>query len=183
MTTTPTERGTDTGQLSGASLLDLLDHPRVWGAGSKDSASPSLESSLSSNITIATTTAMSYIESLFGLSGSLAVVTGGTRGIGQAMALSLASSGADIVLVQRSEASTETKAKIEALGRKATIYVADLGDQESVGALIPKILADGLDPDILVTCAGIQRRYPAHEFPIDEWDAVGFTDTHTELWR
>jgi 2-deoxy-D-gluconate 3-dehydrogenase len=43
---------------------------------------------------------MSYLESLFGLQGQLALVTGGTRGIGQSMALALARAGADILLVQ-----------------------------------------------------------------------------------
>lgn len=123
-------------------------------------------------IVIITTTMSSYLEKLFSLDGSLAVVTGGTRGIGQAMALALAGAGADIVLIQRSEANLETKGKIEALGRRATVYTADLASQESVEAIIPRILKDGLDPDILVTCAGIQRRHPAHEFPMNDWDEV-----------
>jgi 2-deoxy-D-gluconate 3-dehydrogenase len=114
----------------------------------------------------------SYLEKLFSLHGSLAVVTGGTRGIGQAMALSLARAGSDIILVQRNESNLETKGLIEALGRKALVYTADLADQDSVSALSKKILADGHDVDILVTCAGIQRRHPAHEFPMEDWDEV-----------
>lgn len=114
----------------------------------------------------------SYLEKLFSLHGHVAVITGGTRGIGQAMALSLAGAGADIILVQRNESNLETKHKIEALGRKAFVYTADLADQESVGGLAAKILGDGHDVDILVTCAGIQRRHPAHEFPMNDWDEV-----------
>ncbi|KAH7313776.1 2-deoxy-D-gluconate 3-dehydrogenase [Stachybotrys elegans] len=114
----------------------------------------------------------SYLDKLFGLHGSTAVVTGGTRGIGQSMALALASAGADIILVQRSEANLDTKRRVEALGRKATVYTADLACQDSVAGLTPKILADGHDVDILVTCAGIQRRHPAHEFPMEDWDEV-----------
>lgn len=114
----------------------------------------------------------SYLEKLFSLEGSLAVITGGTRGIGQAMALALAGAGADIILVQRNESNLDTQKKIEALGRKAFVYVADLADQESVAALAPRILGDGHDVDILVTCAGIQRRHPAHEFPMNDWDEV-----------
>ncbi|CAH0057400.1 unnamed protein product [Clonostachys solani] len=114
----------------------------------------------------------SYLEKLFSLHGSLAVVTGGTRGIGQAMALSLARAGSDIILVQRNESNLETKGLIEALGRKALVYTADLADQDSVSALSKKVLADGHDVDILVTCAGIQRRHPAHEFPMEDWDEV-----------
>lgn len=117
--------------------------------------------------------AANYLAKLFSLEGHLAVVTGGTRGIGQAMALSLARAGSDIILVQRDESNLKTKTMIEELGRKAMIYTADLADQDSVDALTKKILNDGHDVDILITCAGIQRRHPAHEFPMEDWDAVG----------
>ncbi|TDZ48440.1 2-dehydro-3-deoxy-D-gluconate 5-dehydrogenase [Colletotrichum trifolii] len=131
-------------------------------------------------------------EKLFSLEGRTAVVTGGTRGIGQAMALSLAEAGSDMILIQvdttssklgvldasstntwqRDESNTDTKRQIEALGRKATIYTADLSDQEQVEGLTPRILQDGHDVSILVTCAGIQRRHPAHQFPMGDWDEV-----------
>ncbi|KAI6086416.1 hypothetical protein F4821DRAFT_238222 [Hypoxylon rubiginosum] len=114
----------------------------------------------------------SYLEKLFSLNGSLAVITGGTRGIGQAMALALAGAGADIVLIQRDEKNLETKQKVEALGRKAFVYTADMLSQEAIEELAKKILGDGHDVDILVTCAGIQRRHPAHQFPMGDWDDV-----------
>lgn len=114
----------------------------------------------------------SYLERLFSLGGHLAVVTGGTRGIGQAMALALAGAGSDIILVQRDEKNQETRQKIEALGRKAFIYTADLLSQEAVAGLAKRILDDGHDVDILVTSAGIQRRHPAHQFPMSDWDDV-----------
>ncbi|KAI1331616.1 2-deoxy-D-gluconate 3-dehydrogenase [Xylariaceae sp. FL0255] len=114
----------------------------------------------------------SYLEKLFSLQGSLAVVTGGTRGIGQSMTLALAGAGADIILIQRDESNLETKKKVEALGRKVHIYTADLASQEAVDGLAKHILADGHDVDILVTCAGIQRRHPAHVFPMSDWNEV-----------
>ncbi|KAI1340170.1 hypothetical protein F5Y15DRAFT_50266 [Xylariaceae sp. FL0016] len=114
----------------------------------------------------------SYLEKLFSLDGHLAVVTGGTRGIGQAMALALAGAGADIILIQRDEKNLETKQKVEALGRKAWVYTADLISQEAVEGLSKRILGDGHDVDILVTSAGIQRRHPAHQFPMNDWDDV-----------
>lgn len=117
----------------------------------------------------------SYLEKLFSLNGSLAVITGGTRGIGQAMALALAGAGADIVLIQRDEKNLETKQKVEALGRKAFVYTADMLSQEAIEELAKKILGDGHDVDILVTCAGIQRRHPAHQFPMGDWDDVNFS--------
>ncbi|KAH8848511.1 hypothetical protein MCOR02_009274 [Pyricularia oryzae] len=113
-----------------------------------------------------------FLEKLFSLDGRLAVVTGGTRGIGQAMAVALAEAGADIILIQRDESNLDTKSQIEALGRKATVYTCDLSSQESVEQLAPRILADGHDVSILVTCAGIQRRHPAHVFPMGDWDEV-----------
>lgn len=56
------------------------------------------------------------------------------------------------------------KAAIEKLGRKAIIYTADLSSAHSVSALVPRILEDGHKIEILLNCAGVQRRHPCHEF-------------------
>ncbi|KID82675.1 2-deoxy-D-gluconate 3-dehydrogenase [Metarhizium guizhouense ARSEF 977] len=131
---------------------------------------------------------------IFSLQGQTAVVTGCTRGIGQAVAIGLAEAGADVILVQvfrkqlsmksherramlipakqRDTSVTSTKEAIEKLGRKAWIYTADMADQQSVKALTPKILADGHEVRILVTCAGIQRRHPCEEFPDSDFNEV-----------
>lgn len=113
-----------------------------------------------------------FLEKLFALDGRVAVVTGGTRGIGQGMAVALAEAGADIILIQRDESNLETKRQVEALGRKATIYTCDLSCQEAVEKLAGRVLGDGHDVSILVTCGGIQRRHPAHVFPTSDWDEV-----------
>ncbi|RWA04187.1 hypothetical protein EKO27_g10918 [Xylaria grammica] len=123
----------------------------------------------------------SYLETLFSLEGHLAVITGATRGIGQSMALALAGAGSDVILVQRDEKNLETKQKIEALGRKALVYTADMGSQEQVEALAKRIRDDGHDVDILVTSAGIQRRHPAHVFPMNDWHDVLQVDL-TAVW-
>ncbi|KFY80112.1 hypothetical protein V499_01001 [Pseudogymnoascus sp. VKM F-103] len=115
---------------------------------------------------------MSYLEGLFGLEGQKALVTGGTRGIGQTMALALARAGADILLVQRDTTNKATHDQIIALGRKCTIYTADLASQESVAGILPKILADDHKITILLNCAGIQRRHPSEKFPSNDWDEV-----------
>ncbi|EPS25366.1 2-dehydro-3-deoxy-D-gluconate 5-dehydrogenase [Penicillium oxalicum] len=113
------------------------------------------------------------IASLFSLEGRTAVVTGGTRGIGQAMALALAEAGADIILVQRDESNTATKDEIvNRLGRKAHIHVAELSDRKAVKEIIPAVVSQGFKPDILLNCAGIQRRHPSEKFPDEDWDEV-----------
>ncbi|KAK5019063.1 hypothetical protein LTR16_001518 [Cryomyces antarcticus] len=115
---------------------------------------------------------MSSVQQLFSLEGQTALVTGGTRGIGQAMTVALAEAGADILLVQRDHSNTQTKSLIESLGRKAAIYVADLSSQDSILALTPTILKDGHKISILLNCGGIQRRHPSHQFPDNDWNEV-----------
>ncbi|KAH7399170.1 hypothetical protein DE146DRAFT_719547 [Phaeosphaeria sp. MPI-PUGE-AT-0046c] len=115
---------------------------------------------------------MTTVQQLFSLEGQTALVTGGTRGIGQSMAIALAEAGANILLVQRDTSNQSTKSAIEALGRTATIYTADLSSPASVSALVPSILADGHRIHILLNCGGIQKRHPAHQFPEDDWAAV-----------
>lgn len=108
----------------------------------------------------------------FSLEGQTALVTGGTRGIGAAVAIGLAEAGADVLLVQRDESNPATRDAILKLGRKAQIYTADLASPESVAALVPKVLRDGHQIRILVNCAGIQRRHPCEKFPDDDFNAV-----------
>ncbi|KAK4506885.1 hypothetical protein PRZ48_000618 [Zasmidium cellare] len=115
---------------------------------------------------------MASVQQLFSLEGQTALVTGGTRGIGQAMAIALAEAGADVLLVQRNDSNQETKQAIEKLGRKAQIYTADLASNDSMKALLPKVLNDGHKVHILLNCGGIQRRHPAHQFPDDDWNEV-----------
>lgn len=73
---------------------------------------------------------------------------------------------------QRNESNLETKQQIEALGRQAVVYSADLASQSDVEGLTKRILDDGHDVSILITCAGIQRRHPAHQFPMSDWNEV-----------
>lgn len=112
--------------------------------------------------------------SLFSLAGQNALITGGTRGIGQAMAIALAEAGADIILVQRNVSDTATSAHITSLGRGCTIVQGDLSSKHSISALLQTVheQTNNAPIHILLNSAGIQRRHPSHQFPDDDWDAV-----------
>ncbi|KAF4552733.1 Short chain dehydrogenase-like protein 16 [Elsinoe fawcettii] len=114
----------------------------------------------------------SYLDSLFGLQGKWALITGGTRGIGASMAIALASAGADIVLIQRDESNQSTHKQILSLGRQCHIITADLSSTSSVSSLVARVLETVPRIHILLNCAGIQDRYPAHQFPTEAWDKV-----------
>ena len=109
---------------------------------------------------------------LFDLTGQLAVITGGTRGIGQAAAIGLAKAGADIILLQRNRSDQKTQSKIKALGRQAIILPCEMGDHKQLKTIIPTIVEKYQRLDILVNSAGIQRRSPAISFSEDDWDEV-----------
>ncbi|GAP86630.1 putative 2-deoxy-D-gluconate 3-dehydrogenase [Rosellinia necatrix] len=112
------------------------------------------------------------MEALFSLKGETALITGGTRGIGQSVAIALAEAGADIILVQRNTTTTETQKAVEALGRKVHVYTADLSSPTDVASLVPRVLSDGHEIRILVNCAGIQIRHACEDFPDEDFNAV-----------
>ncbi|WP_026567561.1 2-dehydro-3-deoxy-D-gluconate 5-dehydrogenase KduD [Bacillus sp. UNC41MFS5] len=107
----------------------------------------------------------------FNLTGKVAVVTGGTRGIGQGIALGLAEAGADIVLLQRST-DTFTQERIKEFGVRCEIVQCDLENLDEVKQAIPKAIEAMGSVDILVNNAGIQRRSPAVDFSEQDWDDV-----------
>ena len=107
----------------------------------------------------------------FDLTGRVAIVTGANTGIGQAIALALATAGADIACVGRTPA-TETCEGIRALGRRALQIAADLGSIEPVQRIVDETLSDLGGLDILVNNAGIIRRADSIDFTEADWDAV-----------
>jgi 2-deoxy-D-gluconate 3-dehydrogenase len=107
----------------------------------------------------------------FKLDGKVAIVTGAARGLGQGMAVGLAEAGADIALVDILDMS-ESKKRIEALGRKCIAISADLSKKESVGAIVTATVEDMGGIDILFNNAGIIRRSPLTEFSEKDWDDV-----------
>lgn len=107
----------------------------------------------------------------FDLSGKVAIVTGANTGIGQGIALALASAGADIAAVGRTPAE-DTVEKVRALGRRAAIISADLSSIEPVQRIVDETLEGLGGLDILVNNAGIIRRADSVEFTEADWDAV-----------
>ncbi|GIX07989.1 MAG: hypothetical protein KatS3mg115_2392 [Candidatus Poribacteria bacterium] len=112
--------------------------------------------------------------SRFDLSGRTAVVTGGSRGLGKAMALGLARAGADVVLVGRSRETLEAAvAEFRSQGLSAEGIPADVSDVNSIRELFRQVanLYEG-KLDILINAAGINIRKPATEYTEAEWDAI-----------
>ncbi|WP_140984021.1 2-dehydro-3-deoxy-D-gluconate 5-dehydrogenase KduD [Asticcacaulis tiandongensis] len=107
----------------------------------------------------------------FDLTGKVAIVTGGNKGLGQGIAIALAEAGADIAVVStRSE--TETVDKVKALGRKAIHIAADLTSTEPVARILETTLKELGGLDILVNNAGMIRRNDSVDFTEADWDAV-----------
>jgi NAD(P)-dependent dehydrogenase (short-subunit alcohol dehydrogenase family) len=94
------------------------------------------------------------------LSGRVALVTGGSRGIGRAIALGLAEDGADVAVNYRRDeaAAKETVAAIESLGRRARAYSASVDSLEACQSMVDAIVKDFGFVDILVNNAGIASR-------------------------
>lgn len=109
---------------------------------------------------------------MFDLTGKTAVVTGAGRGLGQAIAIGLAQAGADVALVTNRTPAEQAKARIEALGRKAIIIQADVGNRDELPAIMDKTVAAFGRVDILVNNAGIIRRTPAADHAYADWQDV-----------
>jgi len=108
----------------------------------------------------------------FKLEGKVAIVTGAARGLGQGMATGLAEAGADILGVDVLSPLDETRARIEGAGRRFAEIRADLSGTADIERILDTANEQLGGFDILINNAGIIRRHPAHEFPIEDWDAV-----------
>jgi len=114
---------------------------------------------------------------LFDLSGRVAVVTGGTTGLGHAISLSLAEAGADVVATsRRAEQVQKTAAEIESLGRRSLCIPSDVGQQSSLRKLHDEVIAEFGKVDILVNAAGITHMAPMLD--VDEADWLRVMDTN-----
>ncbi len=110
---------------------------------------------------------------IFNLFGRLAVIIGGTSGIGRAIANGLARAGADVIATSRRIHEVEhTAAEITALGRRTLKITTDVLHRKSLEALHDEIFQTFSRIDILVNCAGITQRIPTLECTEDEWNRI-----------
>jgi NAD(P)-dependent dehydrogenase (short-subunit alcohol dehydrogenase family) len=107
------------------------------------------------------------------LNDKVAVVIGGTSGIGRTLARGLAEAGADVVpSSRRTDLVTATANEIESLGRRSLRVASDVTNRSSLDNLLQVVLEHFGKVDILVNCAGFNRRAPTLDFPESEWDQM-----------
>lgn len=107
----------------------------------------------------------------FSLTGRVAMVTGANTGVGQAIAIALATAGADIVAVGRTD-PIDTQNAVDKLGRRFLSVHADLADAATITNIVAAALSTFGHVDILVNNAGTIRRNAAVDFTEADWDAV-----------
>ena len=112
-------------------------------------------------------------RSLFDLSGRVAVVIGGTTGLGYAIAQGLAGAGADVVpSSRRADQVAKVAAEIEALGRRSLALTSDVQDRRSLQQLHDAVLEEFGKIDILVNAAGVTHKAPTLEVDEGDWERV-----------
>src|SRR5512145_1512530 len=116
---------------------------------------------------------MSVLD-LFRLDGKVALVTGASRGLGQAIAVALAEAGANIAGLDRTEDCHETCAQVESFGRRFLTLSVDLinASVADLNAVVGQVKTELGSLDILVNNAGIIRRAQALDFSEQDWDDV-----------
>ncbi len=113
------------------------------------------------------------IQQLFDLTGQVALVTGGSRGLGLQMAHALGEAGAKIMLSSRKAADLEeAAAQLQSAGIDARWIAADCGKEEDIRRLAAETLERMGNIDILVNNAGASWGAPAEEHPVEAWDKV-----------
>jgi gluconate 5-dehydrogenase len=116
---------------------------------------------------------VTYLGEVFGLKGRVALVTGGSSGIGRAIAVALGRAGADVVVLARGKgALADTVGELTAFGVRAAAVSTDLGEPERVAAAAEEAAAHFGEPDILVNSAGLNHRPPLEHLTPADWRAL-----------
>ena len=109
----------------------------------------------------------------FKLDGKIALVTGASSGLGQAIAIALAEAGADVAAhCHTAGKADETVAQIKNLGRRAMAVTGDMGDKAVPARLVEDVVGEFGRIDILINNAGTIRRTPAVDYSEEDWSAV-----------
>jgi NAD(P)-dependent dehydrogenase (short-subunit alcohol dehydrogenase family) len=125
---------------------------------------------------------VSYLDELFGLSGSTAVVTGGSSGLGAASAVALARAGAEVVVGGRDRERAEQVAdEIRGAGGTAEVELADLADSSAAIAFADRVLARHPEVDILVNAAGVFARGDASDVTLEQWEQMMRTNVTSTM--
>jgi 3-oxoacyl-[acyl-carrier protein] reductase len=108
------------------------------------------------------------------LRDKIAIVTGGARGIGGAIAAAFAAEGADVVIADRlgEDVAAPVIRQIEAAGRRALFVPTDISDEDQVRAMVDRAYSELGEVDVLVNNAGTFSQHFFHELPVSEFDRV-----------
>ncbi|EXJ60787.1 hypothetical protein A1O7_04940 [Cladophialophora yegresii CBS 114405] len=114
------------------------------------------------------------VSELFSLQGKTAVCTGATGGLGLSMSIALAEAGADIVSIQiaNDPRADMLKEAVAACGQKLQVFETNVADSVALRRCFAEIWAAGVVPDILLNCAGINRRAKVEDFTDEDIDAI-----------
>ncbi|MBA7653858.1 NAD-dependent glycerol dehydrogenase [subsurface metagenome] len=114
-----------------------------------------------------------HVSEIFNLSGKIAIVTGGSRGLGKEIAVGLGEAGAAVVITaRREEWLMPTCEEIKGLGIECLAVKADIAKLEDVKHIVAGTLRQWRKIDILVNNAGVTWGAPVEDMPLDKWDTV-----------